>query len=237
MHKVRGWRDSFLNLQQMTIVIRPSCWHKKFGLNGLSAPAQGLCLNFFSSITANFNISSALSWVIQDQWSSGSPYDTNIRICSTSRSRSKKQILKLSQRECIYCIIFEETYSYKQILFIVLKTICSCRPFFFLFLTRKQWKNPRERNNQSSQPCGRIWNRQNLKPSSRNTNVILINVCCDRWFKGTTEILKQVEFIRNLSINCQTEINWFWNSPQTPTNWTVDLKVDIDWRFIWTAPS
>ena len=31
-----------------------------FGPNGLSAPAQGLCLNFFSSITTDFNISSAL---------------------------------------------------------------------------------------------------------------------------------------------------------------------------------
>ena len=61
----------FLNLQQMTIVMRPSCWHKKFGPNGLSAPTQGLCLNFFSSITADFNTSSALRWAIQDQWSSG----------------------------------------------------------------------------------------------------------------------------------------------------------------------
>ena len=58
-------------LQQMTIVMRPSCWHKTFGPNGLSAPAQGLCLNFFSSITADFNIFSALRWAIQDQWSSG----------------------------------------------------------------------------------------------------------------------------------------------------------------------
>ena len=71
VYKVRGWRDSFFNLQQMTIVIRPSCWHKFFGLNGLSAPAQGLYLNFFSSITAYFNISSALRWAILDQWSSG----------------------------------------------------------------------------------------------------------------------------------------------------------------------
>ena len=55
----------------MTIVIRPSCWHKIFGPNGLSAPTLGLCLNFFSSITTDFNISSALRWVIQDQWSSG----------------------------------------------------------------------------------------------------------------------------------------------------------------------
>ena len=42
-----------------------------FGPNGLSAPTLGLCLNFFSSITAHFNISSALRWAIQDQWSSG----------------------------------------------------------------------------------------------------------------------------------------------------------------------
>ena len=55
----------------MTIVMRPSCWHKTFGPNGLSAPAQGLCLNFFSSITTDFSISSALRWAILDQWSSG----------------------------------------------------------------------------------------------------------------------------------------------------------------------
>ena len=55
----------------MTIVMRPTCWHQNFGPNGLSAPAQGLCLNIFSSITADFNISSAIRWAIQDQWSSG----------------------------------------------------------------------------------------------------------------------------------------------------------------------
>ena len=73
---IKSWKSQrlkrfFLNLQQMTIVIRPSCWHQNFGPNGLSAPAQGLCLNIFSSITADFNISSALRWAIQDQWSSG----------------------------------------------------------------------------------------------------------------------------------------------------------------------
>ena len=48
-------------------------WHQNFGPNGLSAPAQGLCLIFFSSISAaDFNISSAVRWAIQDQWSSGS---------------------------------------------------------------------------------------------------------------------------------------------------------------------
>ena len=75
---VKSWKDVykvrlkrfFLNLQQTTRVIRPSFCHKKFGLNELSAPAQGLCLNFFSLITADFNISSALRWTIQDQWSS-----------------------------------------------------------------------------------------------------------------------------------------------------------------------
>ena len=76
---IKSWKDVykvrlkrfFSNLQQMTIVMRPSCWHQNFGPNGLCAPAQGLCLNFFSSITADFNISSALMWAIQDQWSSG----------------------------------------------------------------------------------------------------------------------------------------------------------------------
>ena len=32
---------------------------------------HSIFLNFFSSITADFNISSAIRWVIQDQWSSG----------------------------------------------------------------------------------------------------------------------------------------------------------------------
>ena len=43
VYKVKGWRDFFLNLQQMTKVIRPSCGHQNFGPNGLSVPAQGLC--------------------------------------------------------------------------------------------------------------------------------------------------------------------------------------------------
>ena len=60
-----------LNLLQLAIVMRPSCWHKNFGPNGLSTPAQWLCLNFFSSLNADFDISSALRWAIQDQWSSG----------------------------------------------------------------------------------------------------------------------------------------------------------------------
>ena len=56
-----GLKRFFLNLQQMTIVIRPSCWHTNFGPNGLSAPTLGLCLNFFSSTTTDFNISSGLA--------------------------------------------------------------------------------------------------------------------------------------------------------------------------------
>ena len=55
----------------MTIVIRPSSWYQNFSPNGLSAPTLGLCINFFSAITADFNKSSSLRWAIQDQWSSG----------------------------------------------------------------------------------------------------------------------------------------------------------------------
>ena len=44
----------FLNLQQMTIVVRPSCWNQNFGPNGLPGPTLGLCLTFFSSITADY---------------------------------------------------------------------------------------------------------------------------------------------------------------------------------------
>ena len=65
----------------MTIVMRPTCWHQNFCPNGLSAPAQGLCFNVFSSITADFNISSAIRWAIQDQWSSGSLL-VHIPVCS-----------------------------------------------------------------------------------------------------------------------------------------------------------
>ena len=32
---------------------------------------DSIFLNFFSSVTTDFNISSALRWAIQDQWSSG----------------------------------------------------------------------------------------------------------------------------------------------------------------------
>ena len=64
--------EILLNLQQMIIMMRPSCLHQNLGHNGLSTPAQGLNLNFLSLITADFNISSALGWAIQDQWSSGS---------------------------------------------------------------------------------------------------------------------------------------------------------------------
>ena len=65
----------------MNIVMRPSCWYQNFGPNGLSAPSQGLCLNFFSSITTDFNISSALMWAIQDQRSSGYYYNALHQDC------------------------------------------------------------------------------------------------------------------------------------------------------------
>ena len=37
----------------------------------LAIHLDSIFLNFFPSVTADFNISSALRWVIQDQWSSG----------------------------------------------------------------------------------------------------------------------------------------------------------------------
>ena len=40
---IKRLRRFFLNLQQMTILMRPSCWHQNFGLGGFSAPVQGLC--------------------------------------------------------------------------------------------------------------------------------------------------------------------------------------------------
>ena len=42
MCKSQKLKSFFLNLQHMTKVMRPSWWHQHFGLNMLSAPAQGL---------------------------------------------------------------------------------------------------------------------------------------------------------------------------------------------------
>ena len=84
------FEEILFNFQKMTIVMRPSCWHQNFGPNGLSAPAQGLCLNFFSSITADFNISSALRWAIQDQWSSGYYYKRLITLILSIQHRVLK---------------------------------------------------------------------------------------------------------------------------------------------------
>ena len=56
----------------MTIVMRPSCW-QNFGPNGLVVcpyPKAKFKL-LFLFFTTDFNISSALMWAIQDQWSSG----------------------------------------------------------------------------------------------------------------------------------------------------------------------
>ena len=53
------------------IVMRPSCWHQNFGPNGLSAPYPWVMFKLLFSLIFDFNISSALRWAIQDQWSSG----------------------------------------------------------------------------------------------------------------------------------------------------------------------
>ena len=50
--------------------------------------SDSIFLNFFSSITTDFNISSALRWAIQDQWSSGwsDPLSTSmLQVCKQRR--------------------------------------------------------------------------------------------------------------------------------------------------------
>ena len=42
--------------------------------------SDSMFLNFFSSITTDLNISSALRWAIQDQWSSGLSYSRQLAI-------------------------------------------------------------------------------------------------------------------------------------------------------------
>ena len=41
VYKVRAWRDSFSNMKQMTIMMRPSCWHQNFGPNGFRPLPKG----------------------------------------------------------------------------------------------------------------------------------------------------------------------------------------------------
>ena len=59
--------------------------------------------------------------------------------------------------------------------------------------------------------------------TARMRMLICVIVVCI-WHEQVFSWRGSIEFIPNLSINCQTEINWFWNCSQTPTNWNVDLK-------------
>ena len=87
--------------------MRPSCWHQNFRPSGLSAPGQGLCLNFFSSITADFNISSAFRWAIQDQWSSGFQNITQYYFCQIfSQEGSRKSNMVICTHLLIYCVAY-----------------------------------------------------------------------------------------------------------------------------------
>ena len=70
VYKVRDWRDSF-KLATNGHSDKAFLLISKFWPEWVVCPYLGLCLNFFSSITADLNISSALRWAIQDQWSSG----------------------------------------------------------------------------------------------------------------------------------------------------------------------
>ena len=67
--------------------------------------SDSVFLNFFSSITADFNISSVLRWAIQDQWSSGLLISHIMRkpvfaICEQQRRRSACTSTESDQRLC-----------------------------------------------------------------------------------------------------------------------------------------
>ena len=105
------------------------------GPNGLSAPAQGLCLNFFSSITADFNISSALRWAIQNQLSSG---------FETCLIDSPDGLVVLAQKW------FVDKYGRQQPTLILtfstspLKQLEEfCRNFVYEFLSMSRWVRPK----------------------------------------------------------------------------------------------
>ena len=45
---------------------------------------HSIFLNYFSSVTADFNISSAIRWAIQDQWSSGTTLHLHLKLGQTT---------------------------------------------------------------------------------------------------------------------------------------------------------
>ena len=102
----------------MTIVMRPSCGNQNFGPNGLSAPTLGLCLKFFSSITTDFNIFSALRWAIQDH---------GPLVCSDYLENIKTYAFLLVNSLC-FCITTEPL-----LVVIVVSTKISWAGSFFLY--------------------------------------------------------------------------------------------------------
>ena len=74
---------------------------------------HSIFLNFFSSIIADFNISSAIRWAIQDQWSSG--FSCN-RIFNTSNTKKcKKQCLNFTKPCQIFrCFVFPRRHEQRK---------------------------------------------------------------------------------------------------------------------------
>ena len=82
---------------------------------------HSIFLNFFSSITADFNTSSAIRWAIQDQWSSGffysswfcSKFANILKFCLIPYQQSKKtfesQLPTLILRHYVF-ILFRKIY-------------------------------------------------------------------------------------------------------------------------------
>ena len=81
VYKIRGLRDFFLNLQQMTRVMRPSCWHKNFGPIGLSAPVGAIRGALKNKV--DFNCTVSTFWYITmnggARWLSGRVSDSGAR--------------------------------------------------------------------------------------------------------------------------------------------------------------
>ena len=105
-------------LQKMTIMMRPSCWHQNFGPKGLSAPAQGLCLNFFSSITAD----------IKYPQHSGEQYRTNGPLVSAYGT-----ILTLILLQCIIILVTQSHFSSSISRLLLGHSLCQMALFWLWF--------------------------------------------------------------------------------------------------------
>ena len=73
---------------------------------------HSIFLNFFSSITADFNISSAIRWAIQDQWSSGYyKWITCIMLCQQLWKHAQ-MLISIQMRQRLLSFRFLQSFWY-----------------------------------------------------------------------------------------------------------------------------